>query len=177
MCSYILSVFVSLSLQIPQCLAPAHHRPDAVNEVLSDPSKSYQDRYTIFVQQKSESCFYLENMQVDYVLSVHYMVLSSTNGKQLDINMRIRDPENRMVIYQARKQEGHYVDYSVKKDGNYEICFNNKFSMYESKKVMWEVDVVGDEDKEDTKEGLDIAVNQTLQDYLTTADMVDKEII
>jgi hypothetical protein len=54
-------------------------------------------------------------MLVDHVLSIHYMVLSSSNGKQLDMLMRIRDTENRMVIYQARKKEGHYVDYKVTK--------------------------------------------------------------
>ena len=113
-------------------------------------------------------------MLVDYVLSIHYMVLSSSNGKQLDITMRIRDPENRMVIYQARKKEGHYVDYKVTKEGHYELCFNNKFSMYESKKVMWEVDVVGDEDTLESEEGV-LAVNQTLQDYLVKADMVSSE--
>ena len=92
-----------------------------------------------------------------------------------DINMRIRDPDNRMVIYQARMKEGHYVDYRVAREGHYELCFNNKFSMYESKKVMWEVDVVGDEDTLESEEGLVLAVNQTLQDYLTKADMVSNK--
>ena len=169
---YRLCILISVFLQIQQCLAPAYQRPEAQNEVLTDPSKTYQEKYTIFVQQKSESCFFLENMLVDYVLSVHYMVLSSSNGKQLDITMRIRDPENRMVVYQARKKEGHYVDYKVTKEGHYELCFNNKFSMYESKKVMWEVDVVGDEDTLESEEGVVLAVNQTLQDYLTKAEMV-----
>ena len=168
MWSYRLCILIS----VQQCLAPAHQRPEALNEVPTDPSKSYQERYTIFVQQKSESCFFLENMLVDYVLSILYMVLSSSNGKQLDMLMRIRDPENRMVIYQARKKEGHYVDYKVTKEGHYELCFNNKFSMYESKKVMWEVDVVGDEDTLESEEGAVLAANQTLQDYLTKADMV-----
>ena len=44
--------------------------------------------------------------------------------------------------------------------------------MYESKKVMWEVDVVGDEDTLESEEGVVLAVNQTLQDYLVKADMV-----
>ena len=111
-------------------------------------------------------------MKVDYILSIHYMVLSSSNGKQLDINMRVRDPDNRLVIYQARKKEGHYVDYKILKEGHYELCFNNKFSMFETKKIMWEVDVEGDEDNDDTEEGIVLAVNETLQEYLETADMV-----
>ena len=114
----------------------------------------------------------LENILLDYGLSIRYMVLSSSNRKQLDMLMRIRDLENRMVIYQARKKEGHYVDYKVTKEGHYELCFNNKFSMYVSKKVMWEVDVVGDEDTLESEEGFVLAVNQTLQDYLTKVDMV-----
>ena len=172
MCTTKLSLYVLLLSQLQHCLAPAHQRPLADNEVFTDPNKSYQEKYTIFVQQKSESCFFLENMKVDYILSIHYMVLSSSNGKQLDINMRVRDPDNRLVIYQARKKEGHYVDYKILKEGHYELCFNNKFSMFETKKIMWEVDVVGDEDNDDTEEGIVLAVNETLQEYLETADMV-----
>ena len=50
-------------------------------------------------------------------------------------------------------------------NGDYELCFNNRYSVMESKKVMWELDVVGDEEKIETKDEVVLAVNQTLEAY------------
>jgi hypothetical protein len=58
---------------------------------------------------------------------------------------------------------------------SYELCFNNKFSMYKSKKMMWEVGDLGDKDTLESEEGVVLAVNQKLEDYLIKTDMVSNE--
>ena len=57
------------------------------------------------------------------------------------------------------------MNHTVTANGDYELCFNNRYSAFTSKKVMWELDVVGDEEKLSTNEEIVLAVNQTLEAY------------
>ena len=57
------------------------------------------------------------------------------------------------------------MNHTVTSNGDYELCFNNKYSAITSKKVMWELDVVGDEEKMNTNDEIVLAVNQTLEAY------------
>ena len=57
------------------------------------------------------------------------------------------------------------MNHTVTSNGDYELCFNNRYSAFTSKKVMWELDVVGDEEKLSTNEEIVLAVNQTLEAY------------
>lgn len=78
--------------------------------------------------------------------------------------MRLKDPKNKMVTFQARKREGHFTNYEILVEGDYELCFNNKYSMYENKKMMWEVDIEGDEN-ENVNEILNNAINSTMEEF------------
>ena len=60
--------------------------------------KSYQERHMIMVPPKQESCFFVENLYEGFVLNIHYVVLNTKNGVQLDVSMRLRDPDKRMII-------------------------------------------------------------------------------
>ena len=62
---------------------------------------SFQERHKMIILPKTESCFFLENMQEGYELNIRYLVMSSKNGKQLDITMRLRDNTKRMITYQV----------------------------------------------------------------------------
>jgi len=139
-------------------------------------TQSYQERYMIHVQPKSESCFFLENLEEGFILNIHYVVLNTKNGAQLDISMRLRDPDKRLITFQPRKKESHYTDYKVLKTGDYEICMNNRYSMFESKKVMWEIDVIGDEDVPGSKDNIQIVANATHTEYMETAERVNKAV-
>jgi len=136
--------------------------------------QQYEERYTITIQPRSTSCFFLEDLQAGYVLSIHYLVLSTKGGTQMDIGMTLKDPEKRMVpgAYKGRKTEFHFRDHKVEKTGDYELCFNNYFSVMEEKKVVWELEVIGDEEKFDTNDEIQLAVNQTLAEYLEEAQEV-----
>jgi len=138
-------------------------------------SLEYQARYTIQVLNRAESCFYLENMKVGYNVNIHYIVISTKNGNQLDISMRLKDPNSKMVTFQARRKEGHYENYKINVAGDYEICFNNRYSMYESKKLMWEVDVEGDE-QDDENEVMKAAINRTMEEFSEESKVILKTI-
>merc|ERR1711915_25096 len=100
------------------------------------------------------------------------MVISSKNGQQLDITMRLRDNTGRMVTYQGRKSKGSY-NHAVKGAGDYEICFNNRHAMVDSKLLVWEFDIQGDEEIVQPAKELEIMVNQTMEEYKIQADSVN----
>ena len=105
---------------------------------------SFQERHKLIISPKTESCFFLPNLQEGYQLSISYLVVSSKNGKQQDITMRLRDPKRMLVTYQGRRSTGNYSDYTVKAAGDFELCFNNRHSHTDSKKVVWQFDIEGD---------------------------------
>ena len=49
--------------------------------------------------------------------------------------------------------------------GDYEMCFINRYSVLESKKIMWELDVTGEEEELETEASPQLSVNQTLEEY------------
>ena len=75
------------------------------------------------------------------------------------------------MYHQGRKTHGTY-NHTVMSAGDYEICFNNRHSMLDSKKLVWEFDILGDEDVVQSHEEVVLAINQTMEDYLFKADMV-----
>jgi len=138
---------------------------------------TYQERYTINIAPRSQSCFFLEDLEDGYVISIHYLVVSDKGGEQMDISMNLKDSNNKMIVFQGRKKEDHFVNHTVTTNGDYELCFNNKYSSFTSKKVMWELDVVGDEEKMNTNEDIVLAVNQTLEAYKEEAKQMRKAVV
>jgi len=158
-----------LLLLLPLCLAQdAQPLPGTEERV-------YQERYKMVIAPKSESCIFIEQLEVDWTLSLSYLVTSSKNGAQLDITLRLRDPDKRMVTYQGRRKQGNYSDYKVKTAGDYEVCWNNRHSMIDSKRLIWEYDIQGDEERELLKE--ENVVNATLTEYLEEAKLVRRSVI
>jgi hypothetical protein len=68
---------------------------------LQDGGASFQERHRMMIPPKTESCFFLANMQEGYMINIRYLVMSSKNGQQLDITMRLRDNTGRMITYQV----------------------------------------------------------------------------
>jgi hypothetical protein len=75
------------------------------------------------------------------------------------------------MIYKGRNTHGTY-NHTVKTAGDYEVCFNNRHSMMDSKKLVWEFDIEGDEDVVQSADEVVLAINQTMEEYLFKADMV-----
>ena len=61
----------------------------------------FQERHKMIIHPKTESCFFLADMQEGYIINLRYLVMSSKNGKQQDITMRLRDNTKRMITYQV----------------------------------------------------------------------------
>ena len=78
---------------------------------------------------------------------------------------------NDSIVFQGRKTHGTY-NHTVKGAGDYEVCFNNRHAMVDSKKLVWEFDILGDEDVVQSQEEVLLAVNQTMEEYLFQADLV-----
>ena len=127
-----------------------------------------QERHTITVEPRSQTCFFIEDLEVGYVISLHYTVLSIKSGKQMDISFQLKDSTKKMVVFHVRKKEEVVSNHTVTTAGDYEMCFINRYSLMESKKIMWELDIVGEEEEIDT-ENIYLAVNQTLEQYTEQA--------
>ena len=80
-----------------------------------------------------------------------------------------------MISYQARKGYGNVTSHEVKKAGDMQLCFNNRHSMLESKKVVWEYEVTGEE-REVVEEEMAAGTNET-QEYLEQAESVRRAVI
>ena len=103
-----------------------------------------------------------------YQISIHYTVLSVKNGKQMDISFQLKDSNKKMVVFHVRKKEEVFPNHTVTTAGDYEMCFINRYSLLESKKIMWELDILGEEEEMDTN-NVYLAVNQTLEEYTEQA--------
>ena len=67
------------------------------------------------------------------------------------------------------QMEDHFTNHTVTVGGDYEMCFINRYSLIESKKIMWEVDVTGEEEDMETNDSPELRVNQTLEEYTQQA--------
>ena len=120
------------------------------------------------MEPRSQSCFFIEDLEVGYVISIHYTVLSVKNGKQMDISFQLKDSSKKMVVFHVRKKEEVFNNHTVTFAGDYEMCFINRYSLLEPKKIMWELDILGEEEEMDTN-NVYLAVNQTLEEYTEQA--------
>ena len=50
------------------------------------------------------------------------------SGRKLDISFKLKSPDGRIANFQGRKTEGSLLAYESKFAGDYEMCFNNRYS-------------------------------------------------
>ena len=74
-----------------------------------------------------------------------------------------------IVLSPLGQMEEHLTNHTVTVGGDYEMCFINRYSLMESKKIMWEVDVTGEEEDMETNDSPQLSVNQTLEEYTQQA--------
>ncbi|XP_055346659.1 transmembrane emp24 domain-containing protein 1-like [Paramacrobiotus metropolitanus] len=96
---------------------------------------------TVQIPAGKIECFY-HVAAANSPFEVEYQVIS---GGELDINFAIRDPNGAMIVQEQRKSDNlHRLD--GRAPGEYQICFDNSFSMFQHKLVFFEVF----EDKQET---------------------------
>ena len=103
-------------------------------------------------------------------IMVFQVVNAGRAGQQLDISVKIRSPSGKLVQYINRKVEDQLLKYSAMEDGDYEICFNNRYSMMEVKKVFWQFEVEGAFDEVAAYEKL---VNATAEYFVESSKEVE----
>jgi len=100
-----------------------------------------QTTLTVLIPAGRIECFY-HIATANSPFEVEYQVIS---GGELDINFAIRDPNGAMIIQEQRKSDNlHRLD--GKTAGEYQLCFDNGFSLFQAKLVFFEVF----EDKQET---------------------------
>ena len=97
----------------------------------------------------------------------------------MDISFQLKDATGKMVVFQVRKKKDGVLNHTVTTAGDYEVCFINRYSLMESKKIMWELDIVGDEQDMETnnENNIQLEVNQTLEEYTEQARIIRVGIV
>ena len=109
--------------------------------------------------------------------SFFQVVNAGRSGQQLDISVKIRSPAGKLVQYINRKVEDQLLKYSAMEDGDYEICFNNRYSMMEVKKVFWQFEVEGAFDEVAAYEKLVNATAEYFQESSKEVEAVVRKVI
>jgi len=147
-----------------------------------DPLKQFEDwkdntlqrKYTILVNRKSEDCYFVTDVKLGRTISVDFMVINSdSSGKQLDISFYIRDPNKKYIKFESRKDKGGLMGHQVESEGDYQICFNNRYSMMQDKRVFWQYEIEGQRDI--TRE-VEKMILETADEYKQQADATNKAV-
>lgn len=103
--------------------------------------------YTVVIGPGKRDC-YFETFKSDGSFELEYQV---TDGGDLDITFEIFDPTGKRVISDVRQEDGLHT-ITTTKGGDYQFCFDNRFSRMASKTVFWEVFLDEDYDEYDYKD-------------------------
>lgn len=119
---------------------------------------------TISVGPGVEECFY-EPLKSGQTLEIDYQVIDGGQG-ELDISFHLTAPGGRVIIMDYKKPDKNHR-YEVEEDGDYRICFDNRFSSFNSKTVFFEIMIDSDEDEKEPWDDLSEEQNQEEQYELT----------
>ena len=64
-----------------------------IKTLTSEKVELEQERHKIIIPAKTESCFFIANLVESDIVSVSFLVISFSNGKQHDITFRLKDPD------------------------------------------------------------------------------------
>ena len=77
------------------------------------------------------------------------------------------------MVYSNRKVEDQLLGYEIQEQGDYEICFNNRYSMLEHKRIFWQFEIEGAFDVAKAEEKL---LNATMEFYNEASNQVQKVV-
>ncbi|KAL0277059.1 UNVERIFIED_CONTAM: hypothetical protein PYX00_004476 [Menopon gallinae] len=100
---------------------------------------------TVSVPPGREECFY-ETLRVGQTLDIDYQVIDGGQG-ELDISFHLTSPNDRIIIVDYKKPEQSHR-HEVAEDGDYKMCFDNRFSNFNSKTVYFEIMIDSDEEED-----------------------------
>lgn len=102
-----------------------------------------QRELTVLVEPGKTDCFYA-NVLKKQVIDIEYQVIDGGNG-DLDISFSLLDPTGETRVNEFKQADNiHRVH--TKLEGDHKFCFDNSFSMFNSKTVFFEIIVEWEED-------------------------------
>lgn len=105
--------------------------------------QSLEKEVTVNIDAGKEECFF-QSVNEGNIIDIEYQVIDGTHG-ELDISFRLVEPTGRVIFADFKKSEnGHRLE--AKMSGDYQFCFDNKFSTYNMKTVFFELIVEGSDD-------------------------------
>lgn len=91
---------------------------------------------TISVEAGNEDCFY-QAAKVGENIDIEYQVIDGGHG-DLDISFKLAAPDGRILFADFKKSD-NVRRYEVKVDGDYRVCFDNRFSTFNKKTIFFEL--------------------------------------
>lgn len=105
-----------------------------------------QRELTVLVEPGKTDCFYAKVLDKQ-VIDIEYQVIDGGHG-DLDISFSLHEPSGEMRVNEFKQSDNiHRVP--TKMEGDHKFCFDNSFSMFNSKTVFFEIIV----EYEDGKQG------------------------
>jgi len=133
-----------------------------------------QRKYTILVNKKSEDCYFITDVKLGRMISVDFMVINSdSSGKQLDISFYVRDPNKKYIKFESRKNKGGLLEHQVESEGDYQVCFNNRYSIMQEKRIFWQYEIEGERDIVTEVEKM---ILETADEYKQQAETTNKAV-
>ncbi|XP_059613364.1 transmembrane emp24 domain-containing protein 2 [Phlebotomus argentipes] len=92
--------------------------------------------YFVTVDAHSEECFF-DRVEAGTKMG---LIFETVEGGFLDIDVRITDPEGKIIYHGVRESSGKYT-FAAHVSGNYNYCFSNQMSTMTPKVVMFSMDI------------------------------------
>jgi len=98
--------------------------------------EAFSNEFTVSIEPGKDECFFVPVVK-DVYLEIDYQVIDGDQG-ELDIDFHLNSPTGRRLIMESRKSDSTHRT-KITEEGDYQICFDNTFSIFSVKTVFFEV--------------------------------------
>ncbi|KAG8226702.1 hypothetical protein J437_LFUL005518, partial [Ladona fulva] len=115
---------------------------------------SMEKEMTVSIEPGRKECFF-QYLKTEQVLELDYQVIDGGQG-EIDISFELLSPVGRSLVAEYKKPDSsHRI--AAEEDGDYQLCWDNTFSRFNSKTVFFEIAIDGEEDPWDLDIDGDVA--------------------
>lgn len=118
----------------------------------SSHGRDIEREMTVEVKAGTQECFY-ETIKEGETLDIEYQVIDGGQG-ELDINFYMAGRTGEVVLQDLRRSEGNHRT-TISEEGDYQICWDNTFSHFNTKTVFFGITIESDDDNDLWDDGLD----------------------
>jgi len=105
-----------------------------------------EEEYTISVPAGVQEC-YFQPAKSGQTLEVDYQVIDGGQHGELDINFHLFGPKHTLIVSDFKKEDNnHRIDST--EEGDYQFCWDNTYSHFNTKLVFFEIMVDFDKEQE-----------------------------